>query len=127
MNDSKGFGFWVFSFTVKVLVFFPALYLSGKQAVKSKKLGDYFMSLAFGNDTFGNRLIAPHANVYWVKPGGRQYGAAENISVTMAWNKKHGFSTEHADKWERYINKFDKNHLEKTYKKVFLNNDFSNN
>jgi hypothetical protein len=69
------------------------------------------------NDIFGNKLIAPYANRHFIKPGGRRYGQNETISLTMALNKRDGFNTKEADFWERCINIFDKNHLEKTLRK----------
>lgn len=116
MQDIIGFLYWLGSILLKILLFIPALCQGIKLSAQSRKLGDYLFSLASGNDTWGNKLIAPHANKYFVKPGGRRYGKNEHISLTMAINKRDGFNTEIADKWERRINFFDKDHLNKTLK-----------
>jgi hypothetical protein len=118
MQDSRGFIIWLLSVIVKKLVHLIAWILSVIQAIKDKKLGDYFYSLGIGNDIYGNKLIAPHANKYWVKKGGHEFGSSETISRTMAKNKRDGFNTKHADRWEEIINVVDRNHLAKVASKI---------
>lgn len=119
MIDIIGFLIWIGSFIIKRLVFLFALIAGIIYTVKQKKLGDYFYSLGYGNDLFGAKLIAPFANKHFIKQGGKKYGTEDNktISYYMAINKRYGFNTPAADWWERRINFFDKNHLEKTLKK----------
>jgi hypothetical protein len=114
MNDFKGFLTMIGGGVLRIILFFPAIWQGSVISIRSKKLGDYYWSIGSGTDIWGNKLIAPHANKYWVKPGGRQYGKNEHISLTMALNKQNGFNTPDADKWERRINRFDKDHLKKT-------------
>ena len=113
MIDIIGFIIWIVSALAKLFLFIPSLVLSGYVAIKNKKLGDYFYSLGIGTDIYGNKLIAPYANKKFIKKGGRKYGGNETISKTMAYNKRDGYNTEVADKWENLINIFDKNHLSK--------------
>jgi hypothetical protein len=114
MTDIVGFIIWILSAVLKRLLFGYALCRGVIYAIKDKRLGDYFYSLGIGNDIFGNKLIAPYANRHFIKPGGRRYGQNETISLTMAINKRDGYNTKEADFWERCINIFDDNHLEKT-------------
>lgn len=116
MSDLKGFGIWIGAVFLRIVMFFPAVFQGVKISIQKKRLGDYFWSLGSGIDIWGNKLIAPHANKHWVKPGGRQYGMNEHISLTMAINKHYGHNTKYADRWERVINKVDKDHLAKTLK-----------
>jgi hypothetical protein len=113
MIDIVGFIIWIGSGLLKRLFFLFGLILGVYHSIKDKKLGDYFYSLGIGNDIWGNKLIAPHANKYWIKKGGRKYGGNETISKTMAYNKRDGYNTSRADFWENLINKVDKNHLSK--------------
>lgn len=114
MNDLKGIGVFFLGKILLIIMFVPAIFQGLVISHREKNVGDYGYSLGSGIDIFGCKLIAPHANKYWVKPGGRRYGKNEHISLTMAINKRDGFNTPDADKWERRINWFDKNHLEKT-------------
>lgn len=120
MIDIVGFIIWIGSFIIKRLVFLFALIMGIFYTIKDKKLGDYFYSLGYGNDLFGAKLIAPFANRHFIKQGGHNYGSKDNktISYYMAINKRDGFNTPAVDWWERRINFFDKNHLEKTLQKI---------
>lgn len=116
MKDITGFIIWIGSFIIKRLVFLCGLLTGIYYSTKDKKLGDYFYSLGYGNDLFGAKLIAPFANRYFIKSGGHKYGSIDNKSISyyMAINKRDKFNTPTADWWERKINFFDKNHLQKT-------------
>lgn len=118
MNDTKGIVVFLFARLVRWLVFFPALFQGLVISAQEKNIGDYGKSLGIGEDIFGNKLIAPHANKYWIKPGGTRFGSNETISETMAKNKRDGFNTKYADRWERLINRFEKNHLQKTLERT---------
>lgn len=113
MSDLKGIGIWLLGVFAKLVFFLPAIIQGIRISHKKKNVGDYFYSLGSGIDLFGAKLIAPHANKYWVKEGGRLYGKHEHISTTMAINKRYGYNTKYADRWERFINFFDTNHLDK--------------
>lgn len=114
MSDIKGIAIFLLGKAALILLFIPALWQGFVISHRKKNVGDYSYSLGSGIDIFGNKLIAPHANKYWVKPGGRMYGQNEHISLTMAINKRDGFNTPDADKWEKRIDFFDSNHLYKT-------------
>lgn len=118
MADLRGIALFLFAWLAKAIIFFPALCQGIKISAEKKNIGDYGYELASGTDIYGNKLIAPHANKYWVKPGGRPYGLNEHISVTMAINKHNQHNTQYADRWERVINFLDKNHLQKTLNKL---------
>lgn len=119
MTDLLGIIIWLGSGLLKRLVLAYAFVRSSMIAIKEKKWGDYTYSLGIGNDIFGNKLIAPYANKYWVKSGGRKFGGNETISLCMAFNKRDGYNTPEADWWERRINFFQKNHLQITLDKYY--------
>lgn len=86
-------------------------------AIKQRRLNAYYYEVARGWDILANKLYAPALNSRLVKKGGRMFGNDETISQCMAYNKFFGHDTTTAKKWERRINIFDKNHLEKTLNK----------
>lgn len=127
MNDSKGILIYIGSWLIKRAVFLYAFISGSIIKIREKRWGDYTFSLAYGNDLFGAKLIAPHANKYWIKSGGYKYGEPnkftmdgnKTISFFMAINKKEGFNTPEADWWEKKINIVDKDHLKKTLEKYY--------
>jgi len=82
-------------------------------AIKDKKLNAYFYEVARGWDILANKLYAPAFN----KKLGPNFGGDETISQRMAKNKYSGIAYPAAYKWEKRIDYFDKNHLEKTLNK----------
>lgn len=78
-------------------------------AIKEKRLGRYFYEIARGWDILANKAYEPA-----LKKLGPGFGQDETISQRMAFNKRFGLDTDEARKWEKRINYFDKNHLEKT-------------
>lgn len=86
-------------------------------AIRHKKLNLYYYEVSRGWDILANKLYAPALNSRLVKKGGKEFGDDETISQCMAYNKFFGFDTHTAKKWEKRINVFDKNHLEKTLNK----------
>lgn len=107
---------WILSKAAKVLVKLAGLILlpwSIIVAIKNKRLNYYFYEVARGWDILANKLYAPALN----SKLGPDFGRDETISQRMAKNKKSGKHTKTAIWWENVINKFDKDHLEKTHKK----------
>lgn len=82
-------------------------------AIKQKRLNAYFYEVARGWDILANKLYEPALS----KKLGPNFGGDETISQRMAKNKYSGIAYPDAYKWEKRIDFFDKNHLEKTLKK----------
>jgi hypothetical protein len=112
--DFKGFCIWMLQNVLKVLVFLPGLYLSGKQVIKDKYLGGWLYTLGYGGDIWGNKFIAPHANKHWKTPSGYSYGKDEPISLPLAINLRDGTHLPKCHKWVKGIEKSDKGHMRKT-------------
>lgn len=82
-------------------------------AYKEKRFSKYRYEVARGWDILANKMYEPVFNKKLVKKNGRKFGGDETISQCMAFNKYYGYDTPTAKKWERRINLFDKNHLDK--------------
>lgn len=83
--------------------------------IKNKSFMLWRYEIARGLDILAGKMFAPVFNKMLVKPGGRLFGGDEPISYTMAINKLLHYNTSTADWWEKnVINKFEKDHLNKT-------------
>lgn len=78
-------------------------------AIKEKRFKKYCYQLSRGVDILANKAYEPVLN----KKIGPGFGKDETISQRMAFNKRNGLSYPDAAKWEKRINIFDKNHLDK--------------
>lgn len=86
-------------------------------AIKQKRLNSYFYEVARGWDILANKLYEPALNSRLTT--NNSFGGDETISQAMAKNKFiNNTHTPTADKWEKRINFFDKDHLQKTLKKT---------
>lgn len=81
--------------------------------IHQKRFGEYKYEVARGWDILANKLFEPAFNLKL----GKGFGGDETISERMAKNKQDKTNTKTADWWEKRINFFDKNHLEKTLSK----------
>ncbi len=81
-------------------------------AIHDKRLNSYFYEIGRGFDILANKMYEPSLN----SKMGYGFGKDETISQAMARNKRKGTDTLTAKWWERLINKFDKNHLDKVKK-----------
>ena len=115
------FAAWILNSLARILVaifgivLIPWAYIL---SFKQKRFNFYKYESARGWDILANKKFAPVFNKMLVIKGGRQFGQDETISQCMAWNKVNGFDSKTAKVVEKIINIFDKDHLEKTYKKT---------
>ena len=112
--DSKGFGLWLLQVIMKTLITVPGFILSAYQAVKGKYFGGYMYTLAYGGDIWGNKLIGPHANAYWITSNGYKFGQDEPISLPLAINVARNTYTEKMKKYVIGIEKVDPGHMKMT-------------
>lgn len=83
--------------------------------IKEKRFGKWRYEIGRGWDILANKMFEPVFNKKLVKPGGKQFGGDVTISYDMAVNKVTGYDTETAEWWEEnLVNKFEKDHLNKT-------------
>jgi hypothetical protein len=127
MTDIRGFGLYIGTVFLKILLA-PVLFVwSFILVIKQKRLGDWFRQVCIGWDIAANKAFEPVLNDKLRKPGcPLKYGNDTTISHDMADIKVIGYQNELGDNIEKIINKIDNNHLEKTLKNYEERNRSSN-
>lgn len=115
--DSKGFLVNLLSIVAKVILLLPALLLNIGESKRKKQVGGYFYTLGYGRDIWGNKLIAPYANRYFIPADGHLFGLDEPISLPLAVNcRDDKFLDDEAKWWVYAIEKANHGHMRTTLK-----------
>ena len=95
--------------------FAPFYYLYGViRSLTNSEFKKYHINLAYSKDQYGNVLGQYFFNDVWIKPDGYKFGKPdETISSVLGKNKRISKFRKFGESIADFLNKIDKNHVEK--------------